>query len=63
MGCQGCINRQRRLVNLLCKKPGSALCRRAQARLEKMLQDTEKANIARPEGVTSTAPASDPNVE
>lgn len=42
MACQGCINRQRRLVNLLCKKPDSALCRKALARLERMLKGSTK---------------------
>lgn len=36
MACQGCINRQIRLVKMLCKNPDSALCRKATARLEKM---------------------------
>jgi hypothetical protein len=37
MACQGCIDRQRRLVKILCKKPDSKLCQRAKARLERML--------------------------
>lgn len=36
MACQGCVNRQRKLVKLLCKKPDSALCRKAKERLERM---------------------------
>jgi hypothetical protein len=36
MACQGCINRQRMLVKRLCKKPDSPLCRKAQARLQRM---------------------------
>jgi hypothetical protein len=36
MACQGCINRQRMFVKLLCKNPESKLCQRAKARLEKM---------------------------
>lgn len=36
MACQGCINRQRRLVELLCKKPDSVLCRKAKERLKRM---------------------------
>lgn len=36
MPCQGCINRQRRLVQLVCKKPDSHFCRKAVARLAKM---------------------------
>lgn len=41
MACQGCINRQRRLVQLLCKKPDSRLCRKAQERLDKMTAPKE----------------------
>jgi hypothetical protein len=37
MACQGCISRQRRLVKVLCKNPDGALCRKAKARLERML--------------------------
>lgn len=37
MACQGCISRQRKLVRWLCKNPDSKLCRRAKARLERML--------------------------
>lgn len=36
MPCQGCIRRQRKLVERLCKKPDSLLCRKAQARLQRM---------------------------
>ena len=36
MACQGCMNRQRKLVELACKKPNSWLCRRAMARLARM---------------------------
>jgi len=36
MACQGCINRQRKLVQLLCKKPDSVLCRKAKERLKRM---------------------------
>lgn len=36
MPCQACINRQRRIVDKLCKKPDSWLCRKARERLEKM---------------------------
>jgi hypothetical protein len=36
--CQGCIDRQRRLVKLLCKNPNSVWCARAKARLERMLK-------------------------
>lgn len=41
MACQGCINRQRKFVALVCKKPDSALCRKAMARLEKMTAPKE----------------------
>ena len=37
MACQWCINRQKKLVALLCKKPDSRMCQKAKARLEKML--------------------------
>jgi hypothetical protein len=38
MPCQGCINRQRKLVEKLCaKRPDCLLCRKARARLERML--------------------------
>lgn len=36
MACEGCIRRQRKLVNLACKKPNSWLCRRAKSRLARM---------------------------
>lgn len=36
MACQGCINRQKTLVRLLCKRPDSRLCKKAQERLAKM---------------------------
>jgi hypothetical protein len=36
MPCQGCINRQRKLVKKLCAKPDSYLCRKARERLQKM---------------------------
>jgi hypothetical protein len=39
VACQGCINRQRKLVEKLCKSPDSWLCRKAKARLERMLGD------------------------
>jgi hypothetical protein len=44
MACQGCINRQKWLVEKVCRKPDSAMCRRAQLRLERMLarQKTEE---------------------
>lgn len=42
MTCQGCINRQKRLVAYLCKKTNGRLCAKAQARLQKMLAPTEK---------------------
>lgn len=42
MACQGCINRQRKLVEKVCSKtPGSWLCRYAAKRLAKMLQTSE----------------------
>lgn len=39
MACQRCINSQRKLVERLCKKPDSWLCRKAAKRLERMLGD------------------------
>jgi hypothetical protein len=37
MPCQGCINRQRKLVEKLCaKRPDGLLCRKARSRLERM---------------------------
>lgn len=50
MACQGCINRQKKLVNLLCRKGLSSLCIKAQERLSRMevkppeepLQDTNE---------------------
>jgi len=36
MACQGCINRQRKLVRMLCKKPDSRWCKKAQERLARM---------------------------
>lgn len=36
MACQGCLNRQRKLVAWLCRKSDSKLCQKAKARLEKM---------------------------
>lgn len=42
MACQGCINRQKSLVKLFCKKPDSVLCRKARQRLEKMQQPEVK---------------------
>ena len=39
MACQGCINRQKKLVAYLCKKPDSRLCLKAKARLERMTQE------------------------
>lgn len=36
MACQSCINRQRRLVKMLCQRPDSYLCKKAQDRLAKM---------------------------
>lgn len=36
MACQGCINRQKKLVNLLCRKGLSRLCVKAQERLARM---------------------------
>jgi hypothetical protein len=37
MACQGCINRQRMFVRVLCKSnPDSKLCKKAQERLERM---------------------------
>lgn len=63
MACQGCVNRQRKIVQLLCKKPDSALCRKAKARLERMQMGATKDKMTRPEGADNTAPASDHNVE
>jgi hypothetical protein len=37
MVCQGCINRQRKLVERLCRYPESRFCKSARARLERML--------------------------
>lgn len=42
MACASCIARQRRLVKFLCKKPDGRFCKRAQARLERMLKEAEK---------------------
>lgn len=43
MACQGCINRQRKLVKFLCKKADSFACKKARERLERMLAPpTEK---------------------
>jgi hypothetical protein len=43
MACQGCINRQRRWAEYLCKKkPDSKLCLKAKARLERMLAPTKE---------------------
>lgn len=37
MACKSCINRQKFFVRLMCeRRPDSALCKKAQARLEKM---------------------------
>lgn len=41
MTCKGCLDRQRKLVKWLCKKPDSLLCRKAKARLKKMQDATE----------------------
>lgn len=41
MACQMCINRQKRLVEVFCKKPDSWACRKAKARLERMLAPIE----------------------
>lgn len=41
MACQGCINRQRKLVEKLCKDSDSWLCRSARARLERMTAPTK----------------------
>lgn len=46
MACQGCIKRQRKLVERLCRNAEGRLCRGAKARLERMLakqkQESEK---------------------
>jgi hypothetical protein len=42
MACASCIKRQRAVVKFLCKKPDSRLCKRAQARLDRMLKEAEK---------------------
>lgn len=42
MACQGCIQRQKRIVQVLCKKPDSALCRKARERLERMQTEAKK---------------------
>lgn len=46
MVCQGCIKRQRKLVERLCRNGEGRLCRGAKARLERMLakqkQESEK---------------------
>lgn len=43
MACQGCINRQRKLVEKFCpKKPDGWICRKAKARLERMLEQQAK---------------------
>ena len=36
MACQKCINRQKKIVEYLCKKSEGYLCRRAQKRLKNM---------------------------
>lgn len=36
MACQGCINRQKKLVSLLCRKGLSKFCVKAQERLARM---------------------------
>jgi hypothetical protein len=61
MACQGCINRQRKLVEKLCKSPDGWLCRKAKQRLERMLGDASSDKMARPEGASNTTPASDHN--
>lgn len=42
MACQGCINRQSKLVRLLCKRPDSSLCRKAKERLARMQAEARK---------------------
>lgn len=42
MACKSCVERQRKLVKLLCKFPDSKLCKRAVRRLELMTQQPEK---------------------
>jgi hypothetical protein len=43
MPCQSCIDRQRKLVKLLCKNPNSKWCQRAKARLDRILGAAKKA--------------------
>jgi hypothetical protein len=42
MACQGCINRQRKLVEKLCRKPDGRWCKKARERLERMLAQQTK---------------------
>jgi hypothetical protein len=42
MPCKFCIGAQRKLVRRLCKKPDSKWCKRATARLERMLKMEKK---------------------
>lgn len=42
MACVGCIARQRKLIQFLCKKPDSWPCQKAKARLEKMLAESKE---------------------
>ena len=41
MACAGCLSRQRKLIEWVCKKPESRLCRLAKKRLAKMLEETK----------------------
>ena len=60
MPCQGCIKRQRKLVEKLCaKRPDGLLCRKAKARLERMV-GAEGDKIAKPGGAGNTDTASNP---
>jgi hypothetical protein len=43
MSCKGCIARQRKWTDYICKKrPDGRLCKKAQERLAKMLAQPEK---------------------
>jgi hypothetical protein len=42
MPCKRCVSRQRKLVDMLCRKPDGKWCKRAKARLERMLKSQEK---------------------
>lgn len=38
MACKFCIGKQQALVRMLCKRPDSRLCKKAQERLARMLE-------------------------